>query len=81
MVGVAEWPLILTGWLHGRDGGRGQPASKQTLSGTGACVYTAYRGWLGVVTGISVASTGVVLVIDYNYYDCGQKWLNTSIVT
>jgi len=29
-----------------------------TLSGTGARVYTAQRGWLGVVTGISAASTG-----------------------
>jgi len=33
-----------------------------TLSGRGARVYTAHRGWLGVVTGISAASTGGVLV-------------------
>jgi len=33
-----------------------------TLSGTGARVYTAHRGWLGVVTGISATSTGGVLV-------------------
>jgi len=33
-----------------------------TLSGTGARVYTAHRGWLGVVTGISAASTGAVQV-------------------
>ena len=33
-----------------------------TLSGTGARVYAAHRGWLGVVTGISVASTGGILV-------------------
>jgi len=26
-------------------------------------VYTAHRGWLGVVTGISAASTGGVLVL------------------
>jgi len=32
------------------------------LSGKGARVYTAHRGWLGVVTGISAASTGGVLV-------------------
>jgi len=37
-------------------------SQEQTLSGTGALVYTAHRGWLGVVTGISAASTGGVLV-------------------
>jgi len=36
-----------------------------TLSGTGSRVYTAHRGWLGVVTGISAASTGGVRV-QYN---------------
>ena len=35
---------------------------EQTLSGRGAHVYTAHMGWLGVVTGISAASTGGVLV-------------------
>jgi len=35
----------------------------QTLSGTGARVYTAHRDRLGVVTGISAASNGGVLVI------------------
>ena len=34
-----------------------------TLSGTGARVYIARRRWLGVVTGISAASTGGVLVL------------------
>ena len=38
-------------------------SQKQTLSGTGARVYTAHRGWLGVVTGISAASTWGVLVV------------------
>jgi len=33
-----------------------------TLSGRGPRVYTAHKGWLGVVTGISAASTGGVLV-------------------
>jgi len=33
------------------------------LSGISAHVYTAHRGWLGVVTGISAASTGGILVI------------------
>jgi len=33
------------------------------LSGISARVYTAHRGWLGEVTGISAASTGGVLVI------------------
>jgi len=40
----------------------GVVSQEQTLSGTGARVYTAHRGWLGVVTGISAASTGGVLV-------------------
>ena len=35
---------------------------EQTLSGRDARVYTVHRGWLGVVTGISAASTGGVLV-------------------
>ena len=33
-------------------------SQEETLSGTGARVYTAHRGWLGVVMGISAASTG-----------------------
>jgi len=37
-------------------------SQEQTLSGRGARVYTAHRGWLGVVTGISAASTGGVVV-------------------
>jgi len=37
-------------------------SQEQTLSGTGVRVYTAHRGWLGVVTGISAASTGGVVV-------------------
>jgi len=55
------------------DGGRGLHATvlatqEQTLSGRGARVYTAHRGWLGVVTGISAASTGgVKLTLDWMY--------------
>jgi len=37
-------------------------SQEQTLSGRGARVYTAHRGWLGVVTGISATLTGGVLV-------------------
>ena len=37
-------------------------SQEQMLSGRGARVYTAHRGWLGVVTGISAPSTGGVLV-------------------
>jgi len=37
-------------------------SQEQTLSGTGALVYTAHRGWLGVVTAIGAASTGGFLV-------------------
>jgi len=47
---------------------------QQILSGTGARVYTAHRGWLGVVTGVSAASTGGVLVV-YNAHN-GQQKLN-----
>ena len=68
-VGVAGRPVVLTGRLAGDDGrgrsGRGRASQEQTLSGTGARVYTAQRGWLGVVTGINAASTGGVLV-QYN---------------
>jgi len=37
-------------------------SQEQTLSGRGARVSSARRGWLGVVTDINAASTGVVLV-------------------
>jgi len=57
------------------DGGRGRSgrgrhtlrcraSQEQTMSGRGARVYTAHRGWLGVVMGISAALTGGVLVIN-----------------
>ena len=65
------------GWLAGdTDGLAGWPVTvgvvevgvvdsqEQMLSGRSARVYTAHRGWMGVVvTGISAASTGAVLVI------------------
>jgi len=54
-VGVVE-----VGVVHTRYG----VSHEQTLSGRGARVYAAHRGWLGVVTGVSAASTGGVLV-DY----------------
>ena len=38
-------------------------SQEQPLSGRGARVYTAHRGWLGVATDISAASTGSVLVM------------------
>jgi len=65
--------MILTGWLAmALDGGRGGSgrgsgyatvlaSQEQTLSGKGARVYTAHRVWLGVVTGISAASSWGVL--------------------
>jgi len=37
-------------------------SQEQMLSGRSARIYTAQRGWLGVVTGISAALTGGVLV-------------------
>jgi len=60
VVGVASWPLILTGWPAGRLAGDGwwwawSANQQQTLSGTGARV-------LGVMMSISAASTGGVLV-------------------
>jgi len=43
-----------------------------TLSGRGARVYTAHRGWLGVVMGISAASTRGVVVCNNSYCDGDQ---------
>jgi len=57
--GLAGWPVTV-GVVDTRYG----VSQEQTLSGRGARVCTAHRGWLGVVTGISAASTGGVLV-DY----------------
>jgi len=49
-------------WLAG-DGGRDRSGrGRHTLSGRGARVYIAHRGWLCVVTGISAASTEGVLM-------------------
>jgi len=65
VVGVAGWPVIVTGWpvtVSVVEVGVDVSASQeQTLSSTGARVYTAHRGWLGVLTGITEASTGGVL--------------------
>jgi len=58
VVGVAGWPVILTGWPAGRWRWAVSASQEQTLSGTDARVYTAHRDWLGVVTAISAASTG-----------------------
>jgi len=55
VVGVDGWPMILTGWLAERWAW--SVSQQQTLSGTAARVCTAHRSWLGVVTGISAAST------------------------
>ena len=49
-VGVAGWPWSTHATVSA--------SQEQTLSGTGARAYTARRGWLGVVTDISAASTG-----------------------
>jgi len=72
VVGVAGWPVILTGLAGwpvtvgvvevGVVDTRYGVSQEQTLSGTGVRVYIAHRGWLGVVVGISAASTGGVLV-------------------
>jgi len=45
-----------------------------TRYGRGARVYTAHRSWLGVVTGISAASTGGVLT----RYAAAQQVLKAS---
>jgi len=68
--GLAGWPLTVDVDEVGvvdTPYGVSQPGA-ETLSGTGARVYTAHRGWLSVVTGISAASTGGVLVIIDSYY-------------
>jgi len=53
--GLAGWGVVEVGVVDTRYGVTSQ---EQTLSGTDARVYTAHRGWLGVVTGISATSTG-----------------------
>ena len=67
VAGVAGWPVIPTGWpvpiLVGLSASR-----EQMLSGTGARVYTAHRGWLGVVTGISADSTGSILMFPEKHW-------------
>jgi len=54
-VGVVEVGVVNTRY------GVSQPAADAERR-RGARVYTAHRGWLGVVTGISAASTGGFLV-------------------
>jgi len=44
-------------------------SQEQTLSGRGARVYTEHRDSLGVVTDISAASTGGVLVLTRMWTD------------
>jgi len=53
-------------------------SQQQTLSGTCARVYTAHRGWLGVVTGISAASTGGVLVLAKSIHVSRLGFYNQS---
>jgi len=52
--GTSDW-LAVTGWLV-------TVCVVDTRHGRGARVYTAHRGWLGLVTGISAAATEDVLV-------------------
>jgi len=52
VVGVAGRAVILTGWPAGRWRWAWSASQEQTLSGTGARIYTAHRCWLGVVTGM-----------------------------
>ena len=59
--------MSATGWPAGRwrwawSKWAWSASQEQTLNGKGARVYTAHRDWLGVVTGISAASTGGFLV-------------------
>jgi len=78
VVGVAGWPVILTGWPVTVAWSSSQ---EQTLSGTRAHVYTAHRGWLGVVMGISAASTGGLLVwVIISYYKCSLMlmWIGSN---
>ena len=68
VVGVADWPVILTGWpvtvdvievgvVDSRYGVSEPEADAERYRCS--CLHW---GWLGVVTGISAASTGGVLV-------------------
>jgi len=54
-VSVTGWPAGRWRWAWSKWAW--SASQELTLSGTGARVYTAHRGWLGVVTGISAAST------------------------
>jgi len=54
VVGVAGWPVILTGWLV-TVGVVSQPGADAERY---RCAFTLHTGWLGMVTGISAASTG-----------------------
>jgi len=58
VVGVAGWPVTV-----GEVKWAWSASQEQTLSGTGARVYTAHRGSLGMLTDIGAASTGGVLVL------------------
>jgi len=58
---AGRWRLAWSKWAWSTHA-TVSASQEQTLSGRGARVYTAHRGWLGVVTGISAASTGGVLV-------------------
>jgi len=70
--------VILTGWPAGplrvTVGVARQPGA--TLSGTGARVCTADRSWLGVVTAVSAASTGGVVVVPtcISSVRCKARW-------
>jgi len=55
--GLAGWPVTV-GVVEVGVVDTVSASQEQTLSSTGARVYTAHRGWLGVVTGISAVSTG-----------------------
>jgi len=75
VVGVAGWPVILKGWSAGRWRWVWSGSQQQVLSSTGARVYTAHRGWMGVVTGVSAASTEGDLL---NNEKCDQVHLVSS---
>jgi len=57
--GTSDW-LAVTGWLVTVC--VVEVGVVDTRYGRGARVYTAHRGWLGLVTGISAAATEDVLV-------------------
>ena len=54
-------------------------SQEQTLSGRGVRVYTAHMGWMGMVMGISSASTGRSSTVKLCYNGLGYNGYSVNI--